>query len=608
MKNSKIILIGIFLFGCLSQGYSQNKGLIAKKLYEKSQENKFKLYSGLLNINTTFDMNRINNEVSDAIIFDLNKAMASEIIKESLDLISVEVKLNNSEIIRLDLYKEVDAFSSLSINASDGKEFDFDSLKASFYRGIINGNDNSLVCLSIYENEISGFISNEEGNLIVGKLKNNEQIVLYNDKNLKYKPNINCSTPDSPLNELELLNHQNVFSKTLTLKCVRLYFETEFDIYQGLGSNLANVVTYVTNLYNQVGTLYANDGITTTLSNVNVWITNDPYSGADTNTLLSQFQAQTSSINGDLGQLITFRGIGGGKAAGFSGICNSNVDNSLSVSGNMTSTIVNVPTYSWNVMVVTHEFGHLFGSRHTHACVWNGNSTAIDGCAGFTEVGCPIPGIPAGGGTIMSYCHTQSVGINFNNGFGPQPTAVITNNVNNGACLNSCCQTNLIVNLDVFSPNSNYKEASSTITCTNTIFSGATGIYHAGNQIAFQNGFLAQNGCDFRAYIEGCTSNFVAKQIPNNEISFNDTDVKDQTINEVVKIAPNPNNGIFKIILKDISEGTIQVSDLYGYTVYKVDFKDQNEFEMNMQDKPKGIYIVKVIYGNKTFTRKIIKE
>jgi hypothetical protein len=77
---------------------------------------------------------------------------------------------------------------------------------------------------------------------------------------------------------------------------------------------------------------------------------------------------------------------------------------------------------------------------------------------------------------------------------------------------------------------------------------------------------------------------------------------------EVVKIAPNPNNGIFKIILKDISEGTIQVSDLYGYTVYKVDFKDQNEFEMNMQDKPKGIYIVKVIYGNKTFTRKIIKE
>ena len=87
--------------------------------------------------------------------------------------------------------------------------------------------------------------------------------------------------------------------------------------------------------------------------------------------------------------------------------------------------------------VIAHEMGHLLGSRHTHACVWNGDNTAIDGCAGFTEGSCPLPPLPPGGGTIMSYCANTSVGIDFNLGFGPQPAAVILNNIDaTGNCLN----------------------------------------------------------------------------------------------------------------------------------------------------------------------------
>lgn len=84
-----------------------------------------------------------------------------------------------------------------------------------------------------------------------------------------------------------------------------------------------------------------------------------------------------------------------------------------------------MPVYSFSVTVVTHEEGHVMGSRHTHACVWNGNNTAIDGCGpaeGFPYEGaCSGAPIPENGGTIMSYCHLSPVGIDFNLGFGHSP-------------------------------------------------------------------------------------------------------------------------------------------------------------------------------------------
>src|SRR5690606_2449176 len=102
-------------------------------------------------------------------------------------------------------------------------------------------------------------------------------------------------------------------------------------------------------------------------------------------------------------------------------------------------------------MAMTHEMGHGFGSPHTHACAWNGNNTAIDGCgpaAGYSE-GCTGP-IPPEGGTIMSYCHLTGVGINFTLGFGDQPAALIRNTIDSKDCLaTNCIDTDDYCNISI---------------------------------------------------------------------------------------------------------------------------------------------------------------
>ncbi len=306
-----------------------------------------------------------------------------------------------------------------------------------YYQGIVKGDESSLAAISFFDDEVGGFFTLGGSNYVVGKLKGTESKgmnIVYQESDLVAKNNFSCLTPDTGI---PAPVSSGAAPDLLTNRCVRLYFETEVDFFTAFGNNTTSVSNYVTNLFNQVRTLYNNDGISVALSQVFVWTTTDPYTAADVPGTLAQFQATRTSFNGDLGQLLTTRGIGGGQAAGFSGICNPTISQRLCVSGNLTTFVPNVPTFSWEVYVTSHEFGHLFGSRHTHACVWNGNNTAIDGCSGFVEGSCALPPSPAGGGTIMSYCHFN-VGVNFSLGFGPQPAQLIRNNVEAGACLGSC--------------------------------------------------------------------------------------------------------------------------------------------------------------------------
>jgi len=281
-------------------------------------------------------------------------------------------------------------------------------------------------------------IATDDGNLVIGRINGDvdNNHIIYNDRDLEVDLSFECGTEDDGLEytqeQLSAVQHSRDLND-----CVRIYIEINDDIVTNKGGAIP-ATNYITGLFNQSLVLYANDQLSLVISEILAWTTPSPYTGGNSSQMLAAYRANTEFFNGDLSHLVSFDSIFGGVATGLGGICPSSPDNSKCFSG-LRHNYYAVPIYSVPVMMVTHEMGHLMGSRHTQACVWNGNNTAIDGCTA-PEGSCPQPPLPPDGGTIMSYCHVSNGSYyNFNLGFGPQPGNVIRNSVNAASnCLTPC--------------------------------------------------------------------------------------------------------------------------------------------------------------------------
>ncbi len=354
------------------------------------------------------------------------------------------------------------------VQASNGARIPFTS--GLHYRGVIRGVPGSLAAISIYENEVMGLLVDQQGEQVLGRFDNDAQgrHVLYKEADLLARPGSVCYTEDDggTYEPADLLPQ----GADRTNRCVRFYWEINHPIFVQKGG-MTNTVNYITGLFNQSAILFDNDGISVTLSELFVWDVPSPFTSTSTSALLDQFGVVRTSFNGDLAHLIGYSG--GGGIAWLNTLCSSQSRYRMAYSA-ISSSFQNVPTYSWSVEVVTHEQGHNLGSRHTHACAWNGNNTAIDGCgpaAGYSEGSCTQGAIPPSsvGGTIMSYCHLTGTSIKFANGFGPQPTTLIVNRVNASSCLPASCGVACAVPGGIASSNIAYNAA--TITWIST---GAT--------------------------------------------------------------------------------------------------------------------------------------
>ena len=385
---------------------------------------------------TVISQNVRNREpaLRDFSVLALNEQAAATVAKRQP--LALELALPNPDgagdltldLVRFDLFG-----ADFELIEMPGNKVITDLPQSVFYRGTVSGSEGSLAMISVVDGEISGLVSlpggSGEFNLV--HLEDEGAYLLYNDEQVSDQfTDTSCDAllPKgyTPVDE-SAVDGQGVEKVS---GCLGIYLDIGREVFNERGSvNAAN--NFIASAFAQVAVLFANEDINITISGSRVWTNTEPFY----NDLgrYRQYRAN-NNVNGSLAHYI--HRAGGGGVAYLNTLCNKTYGYGMSGIDNRFSS---VPNYSWTVFVLAHEIGHNFSSPHTHACAWNGNNTPIDGC-GSGSNGCGTSSfIPNNGGTIMSYCHLKSTGINFSKGFGDQPGNRIRAAASRAGCRNSNC-------------------------------------------------------------------------------------------------------------------------------------------------------------------------
>ncbi|MBZ0202099.1 MAG: T9SS type A sorting domain-containing protein [Ignavibacteria bacterium] len=392
----------------------------------------------------------LNTFVNKASFFTIDVNALSELNSSKPETITLMLKGPNNKDIEAELVKVnpyPEGIKVRSIGNGQVKEENFN--QGNFYSGIIKGDENSIVSLSVFENNVMGIFSTDNGNFVLGALKDDKknltsEYILYNDLDVITKPGFECGSGDAydKFYRTPAHNSNNIGNAEATISPVDINFTCDYKMYQDNGSSATATAAFVSGVFLHVKTLYQNESITVNMvPSVSVYTSTDPYanlSGSDE--ILKAFGTRTkNAFTGDLAHLLsTGHGQLLGGIAWIRVLCQSYEPSSQSgryAFSNIEGNYQPYPTYSWTVMVITHETGHNFGSMHTHACVWPTVSGQIDSC--YQSEGACVTGTFANNnGTIMSYCHLNGA-INLTRGFGSLPRDTINLRYNQALCLDN---------------------------------------------------------------------------------------------------------------------------------------------------------------------------
>lgn len=182
--------------------------------------------------------------------------------------------------------------------------------------------------------------------------------------------------------------------------------ETDWEFTADLfGGDMDASGAYAATLIGAVSEIYTRDLDTQLeIGFIRLWSTSDdPWDGDDMFEQYFQFQdywnTYMTHVDRHAVLYLSGRGLGGG-LGWLSGLCNEGVDYALSsgLNGYFPYPLEDNNSQNWDVIVVAHEFGHVFGAPHTHEL-----DPPVDTCGW----GCGEPT----DGTLMSYCHACPGGI-----------------------------------------------------------------------------------------------------------------------------------------------------------------------------------------------------
>ncbi len=602
----------------------------------------FQLSSGQLT-----QQQQYSDVVGEAAFLQLSIDRLQQLLaKAPLDLRFVLPVSNQSEV-ELEVTQVNNLSPHFTITTAVGK-VGVDEYPSIFYRGMVKDDTNSSVTLSVFDQQLRAIITDSNGTYVLGKLPGYEdEYVFYNDQQLKIANDFECHTPfedavftpvESPVAQVE---------GSMLSKCIEVYVECDYAFYRYMGSSVSATAVNALALFHESATIYFNEDIDISISELYVWDAVDPYASAtDTDGTLAAFENNRASFNGDMAHLLTGRSMGG-KASKLGGLCDfyDYGAKPYCVSGGLTDTFNLFPTYSWDVYVVTHEMGHVLGSPHTQACYWgDSGNTAIDNCyctENRTDIGgassCssgPDPGM--NGGTIMSYCHLGTTtnnspyngctlpsfpnpGINLNNGFGVEPGHLIRSRISGATCIGSgSCDCTNFTNRTISSFNAAVYEASNTIFVQGNININndrTPVVLRAGNRIeitsleTFANTiFIAETGSDICSFSSSTFNSVVGREVEDDSNKKVVT-----TAFEELDIFPNPfdQETTIRFNLATPSQLSIQLVNALGRNVQtvlnpSVLAAGEHTFSINGNQLPEGLYTVLLRSSKGDTTRPLV--
>ena len=158
---------------------------------------------------------------------------------------------------------------------------------------------------------------------------------------------------------------------------------------------------------------------------------------------------------------------------------------------------------------------------------------------------------------------------------------------------------------------------SNTISSTQTItaFSSNYIKYMADGHVTLNPGFFARAGCRFVANTEGCNNSTPSfnkvDETQTASVASNEALIANGKVETGVTVFPNPSTGTFAVRYSNNQKftATVTVRNMLGQIVYLVaarEYQQQLLQQVNLTGKPKGIYLVEILSGNKRITTKVL--
>ena len=321
-------------------------------------------------------------------------------------------------------------------------------------KGAIQGYPNSFVVLSIFDGWAIGRITLElENSKTRDSIDSSESGIRHSASGISYSispqssapyaPLIiasesllarpapwNCATDDSKAKDAR--SKESELGQATIIRSIKVALEGDNGYLADHGNNVTTATQYAEAVFAHSSSIYQRDvNVTLYIGSILIWTATDPYTGTNTNTLLTQFEnywrANRTNVDRDLAQLLSgINDIGG--IANLDGICSN--QNGYSVAGTNNNIVYPRTTYAWDTDVTSHEIGHNIGSPHTHSCTW---APPIDSCY-FAEGNC-YSTRKAVLGTIMSYCHLYTFGTELR--FHSRVATLMNQKLNNANCVNT---------------------------------------------------------------------------------------------------------------------------------------------------------------------------